>query len=45
MVADHYQELGFRLMERAGDGASTWLLDLSAGYENKNRYISEITHG
>jgi FkbH-like protein len=45
MVADHYRDLGFRPMEQAGDGASTWLLDLAAGYENKNRHIPEITHG
>jgi FkbH-like protein len=29
MVADHYKSRGFSLLEKAADGASTWMLDLS----------------
>lgn len=48
MVAEHYERIGFRLLERDQQGgSSTWTLDVSS-YEPRNRHIkiSEmVTHG
>ena len=48
MVAEHYERIGFRLLERdQQSGSSTWTLDVSS-YEPRNRHIKiteMVTHG
>jgi len=38
MVAKHYEEMGFECVSQS-EQESTWRLDLSRGYENRNRFI------
>jgi FkbH-like protein len=45
MVADHYGKLGFtRLLDSGGTEGTIWSLDISAGYERRNRHLKEITY-
>jgi FkbH-like protein len=44
LVAEHYAQLGFTLVERDGDASSLWRLTL-ADYENRNTHIREIAYG
>ena len=44
MVADHYEGLGFELVERdAKSGASTWQMDVTR-YKPRNRHIKGMAH-
>lgn len=48
MVSDHYEKLGFTCQSRTEDDSrSVWTLDISGGYEPKNRHIKlkELVHG
>ena len=39
MVKDFYKELGFEKIKEDADGNTEWSLDISKGYEDKNKYI------
>ena len=39
MVKDFFTDRGFTMADEDGDGNRLYELDISAGYENKNRYI------
>ena len=39
MVKDFYGDMGFTLIEETQEGDSTWLLDISEGYQKKNTVI------
>ncbi|MET0790571.1 MAG: HAD-IIIC family phosphatase [Polyangiaceae bacterium] len=46
MVADHFDKLGFSLVESTDDGArSSWRFDLPPTYAPKNNAIKEIAYG
>ena len=38
MVANHYGSLGFEIIS-SSDNESEWRLDLTNGYENRNKFI------
>ncbi|SEP96382.1 MULTISPECIES: HAD-IIIC family phosphatase [Butyrivibrio] len=40
MVRDFYSIQGFDRIKEDADGNTIWKLDISSGYENKNRYIA-----
>ena len=40
MVKDFYGDMGFSLIEESADGERAWILDISRGYEKKNRVIT-----
>ena len=39
MVKEFYKELGFEKISEDAEGNTEWKLDISAGYEDKNKYI------
>jgi len=42
MVKEFYKELGFEKVKEDAEGNTEWKLDISGGYEDKNKYIEVI---